>query len=141
MARPSHLDLHLGGALHDGVKVFHLKPEQHAVAIRFVRAIADWAVVVLGFKAVQLQNELAILHQLLIVAAAMSATKTQQALIPAAAGFDIRDADERLGTHGSKTTRRRPGEQILKYFKKTDEELTHPRSRSTLYLLAPSLSG
>ena len=52
-------------------------------------------------KAVQLQDELAILHQLLIVAAAVSAAAAQQALIPLAAGCNVRDADERLGAHGS----------------------------------------
>jgi hypothetical protein len=56
-------------------------------------------------KAVQLQDELAILHQLLIVAAAVRAAAVEQALIPPAAGCDIRDTDERLGAHGSYTNR------------------------------------
>jgi hypothetical protein len=34
--------------------------------------------------------------------AAVSPTATQQALIPAAAGFDIRDTDEGLRVHGLK---------------------------------------
>jgi hypothetical protein len=50
---------------------------------------------------VQLKNEPAILHQLLILAAAVSPAAAQQALIPPAAGFDIRDTNERLGAHGS----------------------------------------
>ncbi len=38
------------------------------------------------------------------MAAAVSPAATKQALIPRAAGFDIRNADERLGTHGSTLT-------------------------------------
>jgi hypothetical protein len=52
-------------------------------------------------KTVQLEDELAILHQLLILPAAVSPAAAQQALIPPAAGFDIRDTDERLGAHGT----------------------------------------
>jgi hypothetical protein len=52
-------------------------------------------------KAVQLQDELAILHELLIVPAAVSPAASQQALIPPAAGCNIRDTDERLGAHES----------------------------------------
>jgi hypothetical protein len=51
-------------------------------------------------KAVQLQDELAILDQLLIVPAAVSPAAAQQALIPPAAGCNIRYTEERLGTHG-----------------------------------------
>jgi hypothetical protein len=50
-------------------------------------------------ETVQLQDEAAILHELLILPAAVCTAATQQALIPPAAGFDIRDTDERLGTH------------------------------------------
>jgi hypothetical protein len=55
---------------------------------------------VFDVKAVQLEDERAILHQLLIVSAAVGPAAAQQALIPTAAGFDIRDTDERLGAHG-----------------------------------------
>ena len=96
---------HLGSALHCRVEVIHLEPEQHTISVGSVGAIADGAVMMLDFKAVQLQDELAILHQLLILPAAVNAATAQQALIPPAAGFDIRDADERLGAHGSYTNR------------------------------------
>jgi hypothetical protein len=62
-------------------------------------------VVVLDGKAVQLQDERSIVDQFLLVAAAMSSATAEQALIPAAAGFNIGDADERLGTHGSQRNR------------------------------------
>jgi hypothetical protein len=52
-------------------------------------------------KAVQLQDEPAILYQLLIVPAAVSPAAVQQTLIPPATRFDIRDTDERLGAHCS----------------------------------------
>jgi hypothetical protein len=51
-------------------------------------------------EAMQLQDEVAILHQLLIVGAAVSPVAAQQALIPPAAGCDVRDTNERLGKHG-----------------------------------------
>jgi hypothetical protein len=105
MAGQNNLNLHLDDALHDCVKIFHLEPKQHTIAVGFVSAIADGAVMVLDLKAVQLQDELAILHQLLILPAAMSPAATEQALIPAAAGFNIGDTDEWLGVHGSNTTK------------------------------------
>jgi len=58
----------------------------------------------LHVEAVQLQDQRPVLHQLLIVAAAVSPAAAEQALIPPAAGFDIRDADERLGPHGGTLT-------------------------------------
>ena len=109
MARKNNLDPHFDGTLHYLVKILHLEPEQHTIAVGPIRAIGDGAVMVLDFKAVQLQDERAILHQLLILLAAVGAAATEQALIPAAAGFDIRDADERLGAHGCKTTKTRAG--------------------------------
>ena len=101
MAGQHNLGAHFGGALDDRVEVIHLEPEQHTIAVRPVGAIADGAVMVFDFKAVQLEDERAILHQLLIVLAAVSPAAAQQALIPAAAGFDIRHTDQRLGAHGS----------------------------------------
>ena len=101
MAGKHDLDAHFGGALHQLVEVIHLEPEKDAIPVRAVGAIADGAVVVLDFKAVQLQDEGAVLDQLFIVRAAMRAAETEQALIPAAAGFDIGDTDEGLAMHGS----------------------------------------
>ena len=104
MFRQHHLDTHFAGALHDRVEVVHLKPEQHAIAVRPVSSIADRAVVMLHLKAVQLQDELTALHQLLIVASAVGSAASEQALIPSAAGFDVGDADQRLRTHGNRVT-------------------------------------
>ena len=78
-----------------------------AAALRKVEsaAIADAVVMMFGLKVVQLQDEPSILHQLLILPATMSPAAAQQALIPLAAGFDIRDADERLRAHRSDPNR------------------------------------
>ena len=99
VARQHDLDVHIGSALDDRVEVIDLEPEQHAIPVWSVGAIADGAVFVLDVEAVQLQDEAAVLHELLIGAAAVGSAAPQQALIPPAAGFDIRDTDERLGTH------------------------------------------
>ena len=73
MAGQDELDSHFRGALHDRVEVIHLEPEQDTVAVGSIGWIADGAVMMLDVKAVQLQDELAIPHELLIVAAAVSA--------------------------------------------------------------------
>jgi hypothetical protein len=50
----------------------------------------------------QLQNEPAVLHQLLILLTSMSTATTQQTLIPSAAGFNIGHTNQRLGKHALK---------------------------------------
>src|SRR5579859_4434133 len=105
MAGQHDLDAHFGGTLHDRVEVIHLKPEQHTIAVGSAGAIADGAVMMFDVKAVQLQDEPAILHELLIVRAAVSPAAAQQALVPPAAGCNIRYTDERLGAHGSHPNR------------------------------------
>jgi len=92
--------VHFAGALQDRVKVVDLEPQQHTVSVGLVLAIADGAVMVVDHEAVQLHNELAIPEELLIRGTAVTALATEEALIPAAAGFHIRDGNERLGAHG-----------------------------------------
>jgi hypothetical protein len=104
MAGQNYLDIHIGGALHDRIKIFHLEPEHHPIAIGSVGAIANGTVMMLNVEAMQLQDEPAILHQLLILPATVNSPATQQVLIPAAAGFNICRTDKRLGVHGSKIT-------------------------------------
>jgi hypothetical protein len=72
MAGQHDLDAHFGCALHEGVEVIHLEPEQHTITVGFAGAIADGAVMMFDVETVQLQDEPAILHQLLIVPAAVS---------------------------------------------------------------------
>jgi hypothetical protein len=56
MARPHHLDAHFARALHHRVKVIHLEPEKHTIAVRFVDAIPDRAVMMFDFETVQLRR-------------------------------------------------------------------------------------
>ena len=99
MPRHGDLHAHFSGTLHHRVKVVHLEPQQDAVSVWLVGAIADRTVVVVHLEAVQLENNLAVPDQLLIFAAAMVASAAQQSLIPAAACFHIANSDERLRTH------------------------------------------
>jgi hypothetical protein len=96
MARPEDLDSHFAGALDHGVEVVDLEPEQETIAVGPVVAVGDRAVVVLGVEAVELQDELIIEAEPLVVRAAVIAAKAEEALIPAAAGLDVGDRDERL---------------------------------------------
>ncbi len=99
MAGQYDLGAHFSSTFHYRVEVINLEPEQHTITVGSISAIADEAMIVLDFKTVQLQDERAILHQLLILPAAVSAAAAQQPLIPPATGFDIRDTDEGLRTH------------------------------------------
>jgi hypothetical protein len=51
---------HLSGALHHCVKVVHFEPEQDAVSVGPVIAVANRPMMVINFKAVQLKDQLAI---------------------------------------------------------------------------------
>ena len=113
MTRHDDLNFHLCSTPHNRIEIVHFEPQQHTIAIRPVGRIGNASMMVLDLKAVQLQDERAILHQLLILFAAMAAAATQQALIPAAAGFDIHDANEWLRSHGSKTMRTHCGSPIF----------------------------
>lgn len=101
MARHDDVDAHCDAALDDRIKVVDFEPQKHAVAVGLVIPIADWAVIMLDFEAVQLQDKATARgrHQPLILGAAVIAPATEQALIPAAAGFDIGYRKQRLGTH------------------------------------------
>ena len=94
-----HLNAHLSGALNHGVKIIDLEPQQHSVSIRPVVTVADPAVLVLHFEAVQLKHKLTVRYQPFIVRAPVIAPQAQQTLIPSAACFHIGYGDERLGTH------------------------------------------
>jgi len=50
----------------------HLEPEQHTITVGSVGAIADGAVMMFDCKVVPLQDKRAILHQLLILHAAVT---------------------------------------------------------------------
>ena len=52
VARQYDLYVHFGGAAHYPVEIIHLKPEQHAIAVRLVCRIANAAMVVFDLGAV-----------------------------------------------------------------------------------------
>jgi hypothetical protein len=68
---------HFRRALHDRVKVVYLEPQQYTVSVRLVITIADRAVIVFYFEAVQLKNKLAIRDQSLIFGTPMIAPAAQ----------------------------------------------------------------
>jgi hypothetical protein len=89
MPGQDNLHTHFGGAVHDRIEVFDLKPQQYAVAVGPVITVADPAMIVFHFKTMQLKNKLAIRNQPLVFPASMIAADTQQTLIPPAAGFYV----------------------------------------------------
>ena len=94
-----NLDTHFSGALHDCVKIVDLEPEQHAISVWPVIAIADRGVMVFHREAVQLKDKLPIRDQLFILGAPMIAPAAQQTLVPSAACFHVGYGDQRLRTH------------------------------------------
>lgn len=92
MARQDNFGSKFLSTEHRSINIFHLKPEQHPIAVGKVR-IANSPVMMLHFPMVQLHDQFAIGHQLLIMASAVAALAPQQALIPAAARFDIPNTD------------------------------------------------
>ncbi len=93
------LHTHLERALHDGIKILYLEPQQYTVSVWLGITISDAAVMVLYFETVQLKNKLSVPDQLLIDRAPMTALAAQQTLIPTATCFDIGNGDQRLRTH------------------------------------------
>jgi hypothetical protein len=106
MARHDDLRFHLRGSGDRSIEVVDLKPQQHAIPVRLVARIPNPTMMVFHFEAMELKNQRVACDQSLILRAAVRALTTEQALVPAAAGFDIRYGNERLGTH--KTSSRNP---------------------------------
>ena len=80
MPRHHHLDAHFFCTPDYVIKVVHREPEQDAVAIGPVLPVADRAVMVVHFEAVQLQHQLASRQQPLILLTPVIAPATQQPL-------------------------------------------------------------
>jgi hypothetical protein len=100
MAGQHDLDVHFGRALHYRLEVIHFEPKKHSIAVRFVSAIGDGTVMMFDFKTMQLQNDLTVLKELLVLRTAVATGDAEQALIPAAAPFDICDAYKKVRAHG-----------------------------------------
>lgn len=100
---PGHDDFHphFRAAVHDRIEIVHLEPQQYAVPVWLVIAVADRAVMVFYIEIVQLKNKLAVPHQLLVFFSPVIALTAQQTLIPSTACFHIGYRDHRLRTHAS----------------------------------------
>ncbi len=92
------LDSHPVGASHGGLEIGNLEPKQHSVPVGLLR-ITDGAMVVLDLPLVELENQPAADHETLVIRPAVGALTTEQALIPAAARFNVIGTDERLWMH------------------------------------------
>ena len=104
MGWQDHLGAELTGAFDGRVEVIHLEPQEHAVAVRAGVGVADGAVVVLYVPSVQLEHELLMGDQPLVLRSPVRALAVEQPLVPATAGLDVPDGDERLRSHGADAT-------------------------------------
>ncbi len=85
-----------------GIEVLHFKPQQHSIPMGQFR-IPDGAVVMGNVPTMQLHEQLAVRHQLLVLASTMAALASQKTLVPTTARFDIANTNQGLWTHlGSK---------------------------------------
>ena len=102
MARLETLRVQLYGARHGRLEVveLELEPEQHAIPVRFEIGISERPVLVHHIPAVQLKNQPAVPNEPFVLAPAVIALAAKEALIPAAARFDIVHANQRLQLHG-----------------------------------------
>lgn len=94
-----HLNVHRHRALHDRIKVIHLKPNQHAVAIWLVRLVSDWDMLVIDVKAVQLEDQPPVHHEPFIFFTAVIAPASKEPLIPKAARFHVGHRQQGLSPH------------------------------------------
>ena len=101
MPRQHNVGLQFRGARRGGIEVVDLEPEQDAVAIRPVVAIAEGTVVVRDVERVQLHHQPVTVYEPLVLGPAVVAAAPEEPLIPPAAGFDVRHDEERLGSHRS----------------------------------------
>lgn len=130
------LGFHFDGASEGGIEVLELKPKDDAVAVGFEIWIAERAMVVLDFPAVELENEGAIVNEAFVFRTAVIAFQAKEALIPAAGGFDVGRADEGLGMQkGFGEFDYPPGENVTAFI---SAELEAPRT--TLHFTSCILS-
>lgn len=99
MAREDNFGLEFQSAGGCRVEIVQFKPEQDAVAVGLEILVSNWAVMVLDIPAMQLHHEAILPDKALILGASVGTLTAQQVLIPAAAAFDVADANQWLGTH------------------------------------------
>jgi hypothetical protein len=99
MACPYHVRPHLGGTLDGIVEIVDLKPQEDAIAVRLVFAIANRSVRVVALEAMQLQNEPSLRLESLVLRTTVRTPAAEKSLIPSATGFHVGYRDKRLRSH------------------------------------------
>src|SRR5262245_3940624 len=99
MTRVDDACVHLGDANHGGVEVVDLEPQEHAIAVGLVVAVADGAVVVIIVEVVELEDQRVPRHQSLVLRSTVSAAAPEKLSIPPTARLDVSDGNEWLGAH------------------------------------------
>jgi len=97
--RPEDLRPQRLGPYDGGAEILNLKPQEQAVPVGPSIGVPDRAVVVLDVPPVQLQHKRSVLHQPLIVRAAVPTLTAEQLLIPPAHRLDVVHTNEGLGAH------------------------------------------
>jgi hypothetical protein len=75
-----------------GIEVFDFEPQQHPIAMSQVR-IPNRPVMMFNVPLVQLHEQLPVGNQLFVLGSAVAALAPEQPLVPAAAGFNIANAN------------------------------------------------
>jgi len=90
--------IHSSDASDDTVEVVGLKSEQHAVPIRFGSWVSHVRML-MRIPGVDLHDQLAVRDDPLVFLAAMRTLSAEHSLIPATAGLNVSDRDQRLCLH------------------------------------------
>jgi len=84
------------------VKIFQLKPKQHAIPIGPKVRISEWTVMMLDIPLMQLEDQNTIPFKTFVVGPPMAALAAEQPLIPATARLDVVHTNEWLEMHNKK---------------------------------------
>lgn len=94
-----NVGLQVVGAVHGGVEVLDLEPQQNAITVRLIVGIRDRSMMVFSLERMQLKDQDVASNSPLIHRSTVCALTAEEALIPPAASFDITDDDQRLRSH------------------------------------------
>ena len=92
-------NLHRPGAVHRGIEIVNLEPEQHSVSVRLGFRIAYRAMMVLHIPSVELKDQLAADNEAFVIPPSVGTLTTEQSLIPLAARLNVVHANEGLWIH------------------------------------------
>ncbi len=146
MARQNDLDLHILSAGNRRIEIINLKPQKDAVAVGLGLRVAYGAVVMLHVPAMELQDEPAVArHKPLVFRAPVRAPAAKQPLIPATAGLNVMDTNQRLWTHTISDRPKLPplvletqgGEELIKHTTRFARDSLCPSLATSRWLIAP----